>query len=415
MNKRFYVIAVLGLSGLGLGAGGLLFRNVHHAAKRAITSRHALLAILPASTPALLQTFQLFVTAPEPLMRGGEITRPLINKRFTLSLSAGEARKASQGKLPRAALDNLYRQIERQPKDALFRFSGGDWQAQGQTGWQVERQITDTAFLEAAKAQNPQLAVSLRLSAPQRSVSALKGSGVVAHVAAGTSSFAGSPDFRVHNIRVGSARLSGLWLKQGGVFDFNASLGQITAASGFVPGYIISGGTLALEDGGGVCQISTTLFRAAYQAGLPIVERHAHSHQVDYYDPPGFEATVYAPSKNLRFRNDTAAPMLIQAKWDTQKETLRFDFFGGPPDRTVTISAPQISQRRPASDPTYFADPSLKAGEIKRVDLPSSGLRVKIVRTVKREGQLTETDVLSSNYQPWGGAFAVPPGDKRLN
>ena len=415
MNRRYVWLTASGLLGAALLVQGLpLLAEQARAAPAQIIPAQIIQATPEPPTPTLLHTFQLLVTAPEPLLAGGEITRPLINKSFELTLSTGEAQQAREGKLPRAALDRVYGQLEREPKNAFFRQSGGNWVAQGQTGWRVERGATDTALLEAVANQRPRVAVSLRLIAPQRSVRFLKSSGVVAHVASGESSFAGSPDFRVHNIRVGSAKLGGLWLGRGGVFNFNASLGQISAASGYVPGYIISGGNLALEDGGGVCQISTTLFRAAYQAGLPIVERYAHSHQVDYYDPPGFEATVYAPSKNLRFANDTAAPLLIQSSWNVQKGTLRFDFFGSPPDRTVEISAPQIVSRTPASDPTYFADPSLTAGEIKRVDLPSSGLRVKLIRTVKRDGQDAETDVLRSHYRPWGGAFAVPPGDKRL-
>ena len=383
------------------------------------TPEQVVLAAAPAepklqpAPPSPRQTFRLLVTAPEPLLSGGQITRPLIHKGFELALSAVDAQQARDGTLPRAALDKLYSQIERSPKDAFFRLSGNDWGAQGQTGWTVKRAATDAAFLAAAQQNGPDVAVSLKLIAPGRSVRVLKEAGVVAHIAAGKSSFAGSPEFRVHNIRVGSAKLSGLWLARGEVFDFNGSLGRISASSGFVPGYIISGGSLALEDGGGVCQISTTVFRAAYLAGLPIVERHAHSHQVAYYDPPGFEATVYAPSKNLRFANDTAAPLLIQASWDVEDETLRFDLFGAKLERQVSLSEGQIVGRRPASDPTYFADPSLSEGEIKRVDLPAAGMRVKIVRTVKREGEKAETDVLRSNYRPWGGAFAVPPGDQR--
>ncbi|WP_241191275.1 VanW family protein [Deinococcus psychrotolerans] len=365
------------------------------------------------------QIFQLQVTAPEPLLVGGQVTRPLVNRAFELRLSAEQVAALRKGELSSAALKKVYRQIEtRTPKNAFFQQVGGKWAAQGQTGWQVERTATQRALQKAAQQRQSNVPVSLTLQAPPRSVRVLQERGVVAHVVTGTSSFVGSPDFRVHNIRVGSAKLNGSWLERGAVFNFNAKLGNISSASGFVPGYIISGGSLALEDGGGVCQISTTLFRAAYLAGLPLVERHAHSHQVAYYDPPGFEATVYAPSKNLRFRNDTAAPLLIQASWDLKAQTLRFDFFGAAPDRRVQVSAPKLSDRKPASNPTYMADPKLKAGEIERVDLPASGVRVAIVRTITRIGKDTgkaeQTDVLRSTYRPWGGTFAVSPSDKRL-
>lgn len=360
-------------------------------------------------------TFRLQVTAPEPLMVGGQITRPLVNRAFELRLSAEQTAALRGGEVPNAALKSVYQQIEAHTsKNALFREVVGEWAAQGQTGWKVERGATQAALRKAVQQGQTNVPVSLTLFAPPRSVRVLQERGVMKHVVTGESSFAGSPDFRIHNIRVGSAKLSGSWLERGGVFNFNAKLGNISSASGYVPGYIISGGSLALEDGGGVCQISTTLFRAAYLAGLPTVERHAHSHQVAYYDPPGFEATVYAPSKNLRFRNDTAAPLLIQASWDLKAQTLRFDFFGAAPDRRVQVSAPKLSTRKPASAPTYMADPKLKAGEIERIDLPASGVRAAIVRTITRGGKADQTDVLRSAYRPWGGTFAVSPRDKRL-
>nr|WP_246580433.1 VanW family protein [Deinococcus aestuarii] len=314
-----------------------------------------------------------------------------------------------------AALEAVYARIDaREPRDAVFRNVGGVWTARAQTGWKVRRDVTERALLGALREGGRTVEVEVGLTPPARSVRTLRERGVTHHLAAGESSFAGSPDFRVHNVRVGGGRLHGGWVEPGAVYDFNARTGAITRARGFVPGYVIAGGTLALEDGGGLCQVSTTVFRAAYLAGLQVVERHAHSHQVAYYDPVGFEATVYAPSKNLRFRNDTGGPLLMQVSWDLKRETLRVDLFGGPPDRQVQVSEPRVSDRRAALPPTFLADPGLAPGETRRVDMPASGMRVEITRRVQMRGGEVRTDRLLSRYRPWGGVFAVHPEDDRL-
>ncbi|MBB5233321.1 VanW family protein [Deinococcus budaensis] len=380
-----------------------------------------------ADVPAAPRPLLLKVTAPEPVLRGGVVVPGQVTRTYSLTLDAGErrllrARQPSREQPSRdlnALLEQVYARIEaRTPRDARFVRVGGEWTAQAQTGWRVRR--AETAERLRAALERPaagrgalEVEVALRLTPPARTVADLHERGVVAHLASGESGFAGSPEFRVHNIRVGSSRLHGVWLEPGAVFDFNALIGRISKERGFVPGYVIAGQSLTMEPGGGICQVSTTVFRAAYLAGLEVVERHAHSHQVAYYDPPGFEATVYAPAKNLRFRNDTASPLLMQAAWDLEAGTLSIHLFGGPPDRQVQVSPPRIRDLRPALAPSFVPAPDLKPGEARRIDLPASGMRVRIERTVRRDGKVRRDETLS-HYRPWGGVFAVAPGDERL-
>lgn len=360
----------------------------------------------------------LKVMAPEPVLRGGEVRAASVTRTYALSLSAAQHRELSAGqpeRATRAVLEGIYARIEaRRPKDALFFEVGNGWAAQAQTGWQVRRALTAERLRSALRSGKTEVTVALRLTAPERTVQALREQGVVGHLASGESGFGGSPDFRVHNIRVGGSRFQGLWLEPGAVLDFNGQVGNIAAERGFVPGYVIAGQSLTMEPGGGICQVSTTVFRAAYNAGLEIVERHAHSHQVAYYDPPGFEATVYAPAKNLRFRNDTASPLLMQTSWDLEAQTLSVHLFGGLPDREVQVSAPQISGQRPALAPTFMVDATVGAGETRRIDMPAPGMQVLIERTVRMKGERARTDQLRSDYRPWGGVFAVAPGDPNL-
>src|SRR6185369_9618298 len=118
-------------------------------------------------------------------------------------------------------------------------------------------------------------------------------------------------------------------------------------------------------DGGGVCQVSTTLFRAALNAGLPIVERHAHAYRVGYYEedsPPGFDATVYVPSVDLKFKNDTDHYLLIQTVIDPQELRLTFNLYGTKDDRKVTVTTPVVTNFRPAPADLYQDDPTLPKG-----------------------------------------------------
>ena len=96
----------------------------------------------------------------------------------------------------------------------------------------------------------------------------------------------------------------------GGTISYNEIVGDISAATGYQPAYIIKDGRTILGDGGGVCQVSTTLFRAGLSAGLPILERHPHAYRVHYYEEggykPGLDATVFAPGVDLKMKNDTS-------------------------------------------------------------------------------------------------------------
>ncbi len=371
----------------------------------------------PAPEPERPQTVELRWTVPEPRLVDGEVQRPLLNLSASLSLrpeQITQIRESGSLEAIRPALDRVYAGIEaRQPRDLRFRQVGADWIGEARTGWKVQRQASEAALLEAIREGRARSVLNVALEAPARSVRWAAGKGL-GHLASGQSSFAGSPDFRVHNIRTGAQRVQGAWVAPGGTFSFNALIGPINAATGFQPGYVVTGNTLSTEDGGGICQVSTTVFRAAFNAGLPITERHEHSYLVGYYEDPGLDAAVYAPSKDLRWRNDTAAPLLVQAAWDLKAETLTVSIFGADDGRQVRLSEPTISARRPAPDPTFMVDRALEKGAARRVDMPAAGMKAVVTRTVTfADGTRTEEEFVS-RYKAWGGVFAVAPGDERL-
>src|SRR5205085_743367 len=123
----------------------------------------------------------------------------------------------------------------------------------------------------------------------------------------------------------------GVLIAPGQVFSFSKAIGEVSSFTGYKQAYVIENGKTVLGDGGGVCQVSTTLFRAALNAGLPIVERHPHAYRVQYYEEdsgPGIDAAVYVPSVDLKFKNDTGHHILIQAYADVENLRLTFDLYG---------------------------------------------------------------------------------------
>jgi vancomycin resistance protein YoaR len=374
------------------------------------------LTLAQAPNTAKPAAFRLMVSTSEPFIKKGKLGLEVIKKSFVLD-AQGVARSKKYNKISSSLnpkLEAVFKSLTREGKDARFVNENGSWVARQRSAWTVDEAQTRENILAAIKAGKTSAAVALEVKAPQRNVRNWAESGITTLYGKGSSSFAGSPVFRVRNVIVGASKLDNDYLEDGAELDFNASMGAINKASGFVEGFVIVGGTLEKEDGGGICQVSTTIFRAAYNAGLPITERHEHSHRVKYYDPVGFEATVYAPSKNLKFKNDTGGTLLIQAEWDEKAQTLAFYLFGRAPNRQVTVSKPSISDFKPAARPSFSADPNVRLGAERLIDTPMQGMTSVITRTVRMSDGKVRKDTTKSVYQPWGAVYAVNPRDSRL-
>ncbi len=157
-------------------------------------------------------------------------------------------------------------------------------------------------------------------------------------LASGVSDFAGSPKNRVHNINVGVSRYHGLLIPPQTEFSFNDNLGPVTGDFGWKPELVIKNNVTTPEFGGGICQVSTTAFRAAVLSGLQISQRRNHSYAVRYYGKPGFDATIYPGYTDLRFINNTPGYILIQAR--VEGTQVIFDFWGTNDGREVKVAGP---------------------------------------------------------------------------
>jgi len=232
--------------------------------------------------------------------------------------------------------------------------------------------------------------------------------GVRELIGRGTSKFVGSIPNRVHNIVLSASKFKGVLVAPGETFSFNDILGDVSGLTGFKQAYIIKEGKTVLGDGGGVCQVSSTFFRAALNAGLPIMERAAHAYRVGYYEqdsPPGFDATVYSPHPDLKIKNDTPGHILIQSNVDIKKSTLAFEIYGTLDGRVASTSKPVVSDQVAPPEDLYVDDPTLPAGTVKQIDYKAWGAKVTFNYLVQRGGETVYKKMFVSNYRPWQAVF----------
>ncbi|MCA9939060.1 MAG: VanW family protein, partial [Anaerolineales bacterium] len=189
---------------------------------------------------------------------------------------------------------------------------------------------------------------------------------------------------------------------------------DISEEEGYETGLIIFGGRTIEGVGGGVCQVSTTLFQSAFWAGFPILERWAHGYRVGYYEAgegPGMDATVFSPLVDLRFVNNTPYYLLIENYYNETYESLWFKFYSTSMGRTVTKSDPVVRNIQPAKPDIWEYNEELPEGEIEQVDWAAEGSDVSVHRTVyNRDGQVIIDEDIISHYVPWQNIYQYGPG-----
>ncbi|HUP27723.1 MAG TPA: VanW family protein [Chloroflexia bacterium] len=225
----------------------------------------------------------------------------------------------------------------------------------------------------------------------------------------GVSTFKGSSAERATNIKVAAGLLNGAVVPPGGTFSFLQAMGGIDEQHGFVEGYVIAAERTQRGVGGGVCQVSTTAFRAAFWSGLHITERNQHSYRVGWYEangePVGFDAAVFDPGVDLKFVNDTQGYVLVEAL--AGADTLTINMYGTKVPGQVKLEGPAISNRVPPPPDVYQVDPRLPAGTKKQVETARGGLDTVITRRIVVPGQPDKVDQFHSSYAAWPNWFIV--------
>ena len=236
--------------------------------------------------------------------------------------------------------------------------------------------------------------------------------------------FVGSDAARVQNIQTAAAQFHGLLIAPGETFSMASALGNISLENGYAEALIIYGDQTIQGVGGGVCQVSTTLFRTAFFAGFPIVERHAHAYRVGYYEQEaggyrnsqwaGFDATVYVPIVDLKFTNDTEYWLLMETYVYPGSQSLLWRFYSTEDGRTVEWDTTGPTNIVPAPDDLYRENPDLEKGVIKKVDYAADGADINITRTVYKDAKVYFADSFYTHFQPWQAIYEYGPGTEGI-
>ncbi|HLO29306.1 MAG TPA: VanW family protein, partial [Anaerolineales bacterium] len=318
-------------------------------------------------------------------------------------------------------------QVDRLPSEPKFIFNDATGQLELMEDSKVGRALDVDASI---KAINEALArgehtVALVINETQPKVSGTATGqelGITALIHEETSYFYGSSEARIQNIQAAAKQFLGVLVAPGETFSMGAHLGDISLDNGFAEALIIYGGKTIKGVGGGVCQVSTTLFRAAFNTGFPIVERTPHAYRVSYYeqtasgaDDPrlaGLDATVYFPLVDFKFTNDTPYWLLMETYVDVGSRTLTWKFYSTPDGRSVTWDTTGPTNVVPAPSPSFEENPELKKNEMKQVDWAANGADVSVTRTVSRNGGVLYQDTITTHYEPWQAICQYGPDSK---
>jgi len=323
------------------------------------------------------------------------------------------------------AVEGLAQLVDTGTAEPRLRFSGGNVRIvqEGKPGWRLRQDEATAAIaklLLSSQTATRTLDLPIELLTPKITRDTLGGLGIKDLVGEGLSSFSGSAQYRITNIKAGAARMDGVLIAPGEEFSFNTQLGQVDAANGFVEGYAIIGNRTQLEWGGGVCQDSTTVFRAAFWAGLPITERHAHAFYISWYDEfglgpqgngQGMDASIYTGVNDLKFVNDTGNWLLMQTEVDDVRQVLAVRLYGTKPGREVRLDGPTITNEvRAPSEPVYLDDPSLPAGSVHQSDTARGGRDISVDRVITRGGAEISRDSFFTRFRAWPNIFVRGTG-----
>ncbi|CAN5116189.1 hypothetical protein BH11PAT1_BH11PAT1_0310 [soil metagenome] len=360
----------------------------------------------------------LLATQAYSIGRSGNIFSDtnLLWQAYTSGVMLPPAYKIQEDTL-KTVMEPVSQAVNKDPQNALFSFENGrvtafrpaiNGQAVNMSGLKKALLAQTMQAIATHQTSTIIVLVPLQITEPEISNEEANNLGIKELVGRGTSLFAGSIENRIYNLTLATSRLNGLLIKPNETFSFVKAVGDISGLSGYKQAYVIQNGKTVLGDGGGVCQVSTTLFRAVLNAGLPVVERNPHAYRVHYYEEdlgPGIDAAIYTPSVDLKFKNDTGHYLLIQSFVNPGDLQLTFELYGTTDGKVTEIGKPIITSQSPAPEPVYQDDPTLPKGVTKQVDFAASGAKVYFTRTVKKNGKTLIDEKFYSTYRPWQAIF----------
>lgn len=327
-----------------------------------------------------------------------------------------------------AYLESIRGKTDVDPENSRFIFNDDTRQLDLMTPAVIGRKLNISASIDSinqsVKSGGHNAALAFDISNPAVT-DAMTGAdlGITELVYAYTTYFRGSSSDRVQNIKTASARFHGLLVPPGAVLSMSDELGNISLDNGYAEAPIILGDETIKGVGGGVCQVSTALFRTVYYSGLEILERHAHAYRVGYYEQTpggrdqnlaGLDATVFVPLVDFKFRNDTDHWLLMETYVSTSNYSLTWKFYSTSDGRAVNSHTTGLTNIVKSPDPLYRQNPDLPTGTVKQVDWAVDGADVTVTRTVTRGGTTLYQDTFATHYQPWRDIFEYGPGTENM-
>jgi vancomycin resistance protein YoaR len=291
------------------------------------------------------------------------------------------------------------------------------------TGQSLDIEASLQLINDALAAGEHRVALDMEYTLPDVTSDATAESlGITELVSSHTSYFYGSSVSRKQNIKIASARFYGVLVAPGETFSMANVLGDVSLDTGYEEAWIIYGDRTIKGVGGGVCQVSTTLFRTVFFGGYPIVERHPHAYRVYYYeqtygggnnsDFAGLDATVFVPVVDFKFVNDTEYWLLMETY--VGDNYLTWKFYSTSDGRSVEWETTGLTNIQDPPDPLYQENDDLSKGEINQVDWAVSGADVTVTRYVQRDGEIINDDLFATHYIPWRAVCEYGPGTKGM-
>lgn len=310
-------------------------------------------------------------------------------------------------------------QLYRDPVNARFYFDDDTRElvlvAPHIDGRSLDLEATLTQFLEQVGTSNRTVPFVMEKIAPSvhSGVTATE-LGITELITETTTWFYGSSDARKHNIARSAANFFGIVIAPGEEFSFNKYLGSVSQDDGYEEGFIIVGGRTIDGIGGGVCQVSTTLYQNAFLAGFPITERWEHGYMLHYYDDgegPGMDATVFSPIVDMKFINNTPYHLLIENYYNEENEALTFKMYSTSMGREVIKGEPVFENVVPAPEvDTWEYDPDMPPGTVEQIDTAVEGADVTVHRVVlNADGETMIDEYVTSNYIPYPNVYRYGP------
>jgi len=315
----------------------------------------------------------------------------------------------------RKMLKALESQVNRLPANSRFHFFNGELVAltASVTGRRLDVEASIRGISDALVGGQHTVALAVEETQPDVPATATAAElGITELLPNGvqTSYFRGSSAARIQNIKTASAQFDGVLVGPGETFSMGAAMGDISLDNGFTEALIIYGGQTIKGVGGGVCQVSTTLFRTVFFAGFPVVERVPHAYRVSYYeqtsggiDPKfaGMDATVYFPLVDFKFRNDSQYWILMETSVDEGSRSLTWRLYSTYDGRTVQWGNSGLQSVVPAPRPLFRLNADLKPGQITQVDYAANGADVNVQRAVSKDGVVHFQDSFQTHYEAW--------------